>query len=69
MSLKMEKELEELKIRFLKIFSNLPEDVRKDIIAVIDKKPYNWDVAYIEIKNDTDLGRKILKTLKDLAII
>jgi len=65
----MEKELEELKIRFLKIFSNLPEDVRKDIIAVIDKKPYNWDVAYIEIKNDTDLGRKILKTLKDLAII
>ena len=61
--------MENEKAKFLKIFGNIPESLRRDIIAVIEGKPYTWNVAYIEIKNDTQLGRKILKSLKELEII
>ena len=62
--------MEEDRIRFKKIFSNLPEKVREeDIIAVVDKKPYTWNAAFIEIENNTELGKKILKALKSLKII
>lgn len=46
------------------IFANVPEDLRKDIIAVIDGKPYTWNTAFIEIKDNTELGAKILKALE-----
>jgi len=61
--------MENEKAKFLKIFGNIPESLRRDIIVVIEGKPYTWNVAYIEIKNDTQLGRKILKSLKELEII
>ena len=57
--------MEDEKAKFLKIFQNIPENIRKDINTVIDEKPYSWNVAYIEIRNNTELGKKILKTLKD----
>ncbi len=61
---------EESRVKFFKIFSNLPEKVRnEDIIAVIDDKPYTWNVAYFEIKSNSEKGRKILNTLKELEII
>lgn len=61
---------EEESVKFVRIYSKLPEKVRKeDIIAVIDNKPYTWDVAFFEIKNESDIGKKILKRLKDLEII
>ena len=54
--------MEEERVKFKRIFSNLPEKVRKeDIIVVIDSKPYTWNVAYLEIENNTDIGKKILK--------
>ncbi len=56
--------MEDEKAKFLKIFGNIPENLRGDIIAVIDEKPYTWNVAYIEIRNDTELGKKILKELE-----
>jgi predicted transcriptional regulator len=46
--------MENEKAKFLKIFGNIPESLRRDIIAVIEEKPYTWNVAYIEIKNDTN---------------
>lgn len=58
--------MEDKKAKFLKAFSNIPEDLREDVIAVIDKKPYTWNVAYIEIKNNTEIGKKILKFLEEL---
>lgn len=61
--------MEDEKAKFLKIFGNIPENLRGDIIAVIEEKPYTWNVAYIEIRNDTELGKKILKALKELEII
>ncbi len=62
--------MEEERVKLEKIFSNLPEKVRKeDIIVVIDDKPYTWNVAYLEVKNKSELGEKILKKLKDMEII
>ena len=57
------------KENFIKIYSNLPLNLRREIILVIDEKPITWNVAYLEIRNDTGLGKKILKKLEDLKII
>lgn len=61
--------MEAEKVKFIKIFSNLPSKVREDIIVVIDKKPYTWNVAYFEVNNNTSMGDEILKKLRDLEII
>ena len=55
---------------FLKLYSNLPINLRKEVILVLDDKgPISWEVAYLEIENKTKLGEKILKELEDLEII
>ncbi len=58
-----------LRERFLKIYSNLPLGLRKEIILVMDGEPITWNAAYIEVKNNTSKGKKILKMLKELDII
>ena len=55
--------------RFFKIYSNLPMNVRKEIVLVIDNQPITWSVVYNEIANKTKLGEKILKKLIELEII
>lgn len=55
--------------KFLGLFVNLPIPLRGDIIAVIDEQPISWNVAYIEIKGETKLGRKILKELIELKLL
>lgn len=57
------------KSRFLRVFSNLPIDVRKEIILVIDEQPITWNVAFQEIKKETMLGKKILQKLLELELI
>ncbi len=57
------------KDRFLRVYSNLPEDVRNEIIVVVDDKPYSWNAAYIEVDNGTELGRRILEKLKGMDLI
>ncbi len=57
------------KDRFLKVYSNLPEDVRKEIIVVIEDKPYSWNAAFIEINKDTKLGKLILEKLVAMELI
>lgn len=58
---------------FMKTYSNLPLNVREEIILVIQLEnkdtPITWDVAYIEIKGKTKLGTEILKRLEKLKII
>ncbi|PIN91113.1 hypothetical protein COU57_01880 [Candidatus Pacearchaeota archaeon CG10_big_fil_rev_8_21_14_0_10_32_14] len=62
--------MEEEKIKFVKIYSNLPDKIRKqDIIVVIEQRPYTWNAVYFEINNNTVLGKKILKKLKEMDII
>ena len=57
------------KDKFLKVFSNLSIDLRKEIILVINDQPITWNVAYQEIINETKLGEKILKKLIELELI
>ena len=57
------------KSKFIQIYSSLPEAIRKEIIVVVDDKPYTWDVAYLEICNDTALGKKILDKIKNMGLI
>ena len=57
------------KERFFKVYANIPINLRKEVILVIDEKPISWDVAYLEIKGNTVIGQKILKKLSELKII
>jgi len=62
-------DIKELKSRFIKVYSNLPLGIRKEIIILLDDKPISWDVAYSEIKNNTKKAKEILKKLKQLGAI
>lgn len=55
--------------KFQKVYSNLPEKIRNGIVVVVDGKPYTWNASYLEIINDTKLGREIYKKLIDMEII
>lgn len=59
-----------LRERFLKIYANLPLNLRDEIILVLpDKGSISWDVAYLEVKKNTKLSEEILKMLNELNII
>jgi hypothetical protein len=57
--------VEEKREKFLKIYANVPDNLREDIIVVVDTKTYTWNASYFEVKNNTNLGKKILKGLED----
>lgn len=57
------------KPKFLRVYANIPEPLRNDIIVVIEKKPYTWNTAFLEIRDNTKLGEEILKTLDEFGII
>jgi len=57
------------KENFLKIYANIPINIREEIILVVDDEPITWKVAKMEIDNDTKLGKEILKKLENLKII
>ena len=66
----------EKKKRFLQVYQNLPLSERKNTILVLEdkkanpeKKPVSWDVAYIEIDQETELGESILDKLIKLELI
>lgn len=58
-----------LRESFLKIYADIPLNLRKEIVLVIDKEPITWNVAYIEVSNNTEKSKKILKLLRELKII
>lgn len=57
------------KERFLKTYADVPLGVRKEIIVTLDNKPITWDVAFIEISNNTKISKIILDKLEKLGII
>jgi hypothetical protein len=60
----------ELKARFLKVYSTLPLGARKEIVLSLDPEgPITWEVAYIEVENDTQLSIQILEKLELLGVI
>lgn len=59
-----------LRERFLKIYANLPINLREEIISVLPKiGSITWNIAYIEVKQQTKLSEEILKKLNELGII
>ena len=61
--------METLRENFLKVYANLPLNVRDEIILVFEGKPLTWNVAYLEVKANTDNGTKFFKELKELKSI
>jgi len=58
------------KQRFYKVFANLPLNLREEVILVLEKRgPITWQVAYLEVDNETELGKIILQKLAELEII
>lgn len=57
------------KSQFFKVYANLPQATREEIIAVINGEPYTWQSAKIEIEQDTEIGLKILELLVNLKIL
>jgi len=57
---------------FLKAYANLPLNARKEVILLLDlgaeKQPITWEVAYLEIRNDTLKSKKILEKLEELGL-
>jgi len=52
------------------VFANLPINLREEVILVIPGKgPITWQVAFLEVDNDTEMGTMILDKLSDLQII
>lgn len=55
--------------RFQSVYANIPKKLRDGIIAVIDDEPYTWNSAFVEIKNGTELGKRINEQLIEMEII
>ncbi|KKP78439.1 MAG: hypothetical protein A2271_05075 [Candidatus Moranbacteria bacterium RIFOXYA12_FULL_35_19] len=58
------------KARFLKVYANLPINLRNEVILVLENYgPITWNVAFVEIDNNTQLGKIILEKLINLKIV
>ena len=55
--------------KFLKIYANLPLGLRNEIVVVLDNEPLTWNSTYIEVVNDTQKSKEILKKLVEMEII
>lgn len=61
---------EDAKERFYKVYANLPLNLREEVILVLPQHgPITWNVAYLEIDNNTALGQNIVEKLSELKII
>ncbi|PIS39227.1 MAG: hypothetical protein COT33_03055 [Candidatus Nealsonbacteria bacterium CG08_land_8_20_14_0_20_38_20] len=67
--------------RFLRAYANLPLNTRKEVILMLEmleeknekgeviKQPITWEVAYLEVRNNTSKSEKILEKLDKLKLI
>lgn len=62
-------EYDKLFAEFLKAFSSVPEQLRNQIIIVIEGQPYTWESAFIAVKTNSETSDKILTRLKKLEFI
>ena len=61
--------MEELKTAFFKVYSNVPLGVREEVVIVIDDKALSWNAAYYEVLANSAVSERILRELRELAII
>ena len=47
----------------------MPLGVRNEIVAVVDSEPITWNVAKLEIEQDTEKGKQVLELLFKLDIL
>ena len=57
------------KAKFIQIYANLPFVQRSEIVVVIGDEPFTWNSSRIEIENDTEKGKEILKKLVEFKIL
>lgn len=58
------------KDKFFKVYANLPLNLRNEIVLVLPERgPITWNVAYLEVTNDTEIGKIILEKLIEAKII
>lgn len=65
----MVKDNEGLREIFLKIYADIPLNIRKEIVIVLGKEPITWNVVYVEVLNNTEKSKEMLKLLDGLKII
>ena len=51
------------------VYANIPEKLRQEVVVFIDGNPYSWNAVYLEISNDTELGRRIFAKLVEMEIV
>ncbi len=62
--------MQNLRENFLKVYANVPINLRDEIILVLDKgRTISWDVVFFEVKQNTEMSVEILKKLKELDLI
>ena len=55
---------------FFRFYANLPIGIRREVILDLPERgPITWEVAYREIKVDSELGKVILQKLIELKFI
>ena len=59
----------DLKSRFYRVYQTLPINVRREVVLVVNNEPLSWQVAELEIDNNTALADSILNKLDALEII
>jgi hypothetical protein len=57
------------KTQFLRVYANLPQASRGEIVAVINNETYTWQSAKLEVEQDTVIGKQILELLTNLKIL
>ena len=65
--------MEHLRESFLKTYANIPLALRDETILILKDetidRPISWNVAYLEVKTNTELSEIILKELRKLDFI
>ncbi len=55
---------------FFRFYANLPIGVRREVVLDLSERgPITWEVAYREIKIDSELGKIILQKLIELRFV
>lgn len=55
---------------FFRFYANLPIGIRREVVLDLpDHGPITWEVAYREIKVDSELGKKVLQKLIELGFV
>jgi hypothetical protein len=61
--------MEPLREQLLKIYANIPLNLRDEITLVFKGEPLTWNVIYLEVKADTERSKEILSELSELKLI